>query len=135
MRIRQMLVAALAAVALFGPSALAADGGKGTVTGRVVDAHGKGIAGARVTASGAADAEATTGEDGEFRVDLDPGEYRFQFEADGHATAATRDAVKVEAGKQTKLRRRVTLPDATAGSVVRGSVFDAAGRSISGARV
>jgi hypothetical protein len=132
-----MFGAALAAVVLLvpGPAAASAQGPKGTVTGRVVDARGKGIAGARVSASGATEAETATDGKGEFRIELDPGEYRFQFEAEGHASAAMRDAVTVEAGRETKLRRRVTLPEADEGSVVRGSVFDAAGRGVAGARV
>jgi hypothetical protein len=135
MRIRGILGAALAAAVLFGQAAAAAEGQKGTLTGRVVDARGKGIAGAHVAASGAAEAEATTDEKGEFRLELEPGEYRLQFDAEGHATAAMREPVTVQAGKETKLRHRVELPDADEGSVVRGSVFDGYGRSIPGARV
>jgi len=135
MRIRAILGAVLAAAVLFGQAAASAQGEKGTVTGRVVDAHGQPIAGARVTVVGETDAEAATDEKGEFRLELTPGEYRLQFEADGHTTAAMREPVAVEAGKQTKLKKRVELPDADEGSVVRGSVFDAAGRAVSGARV
>ena len=135
MQIRAILGAALAAAVLFGQPAARAQGQKGTVTGRVVDARGKAIAGARVSASGAADAEATTDGKGEFRLELDPGDYRFQFEAEGNATAALREPVTVEAGKQTKLRRRVELTEADQGSVVRGSVFDPAAQSVEGARV
>src|SRR5689334_16272545 len=135
MRIRGILGAALAAIVLLVQVAAAAEGEKGTLTGRVVDAHGKGIGGAHVTASGAGDADATTDGNGEFRLELDPGTYSLQFEAEGHASAAMRERVTVEAGKQTKLRRRVELPDADEGSVVRGSVFTVDGLSIAGARI
>jgi hypothetical protein len=135
MQIRAILGAVLAAAVLVGQAAAAAPGEKGTVTGRVVDAHGKSIAGARVSVVGEDGAEASTDAKGEFRLELEPGEYRLQFEADGHATAAMREPVAVEAGKETKLKKRVSLPEADEGSVVRGSVFDAAGRAVSGARV
>ena len=135
MRFRAILGAVIAAAFVFGQAAAAAQGQKGTVTGRVVDAHGKSIAGARVSVVGETDAAATTDEKGEFRLELEPGEYRLQFEADGHSTAAMREPVAVEAGKETKLKKRVALPEADEGSVVRGSVFDAAGRAVAGARV
>ena len=135
MRIRAILGAVVVAAAVFGQAAALAQGQKGTVTGRVVDAHGKPVAGARVSVVGETDVQAATDEKGDFRHELEPGEYRLQFEADGHATAAMREPVAVEAGKQTKLKKRVELPDADEGSVVRGSVFDAAGRAVAGARV
>src|SRR5262245_18142417 len=112
MRIRTILGAVLAATVLFGQAAASAQGDKGTVTGRVVDAHGKPIAGARVSVVGETEGEAATYEKGEFRLELEPGEYRLQFEADGHATAAMREPVAIEAGKQIKLKKRVELPDA-----------------------
>lgn len=135
MRIRAILGAVLAAAVLFGQAAASAQGEKGTVTGRVVDAHGKPIAGARVSVVGETEGGAATDEKGEFRLELEPGEYRLQFEADGHATAAMREPVAVEAGKQTKLKKRVELPEADEGSIVRGSVFDLAGRAVSGAKI
>ena len=135
MRIRAILGAVVVAVVVFGQAAASAQGQKGTVTGRVVDAHGKSIAGARVSVVGEDGAEASTDAKGEFRLELEPGEYRLQFEADGHATAAMREPVAVEAGKETKLKKRVSLPEVDEGSVVRGSVFDVAGRAVSGARV
>jgi len=114
---------------------VSAQAGTGRLSGRVVDAKGKGIAGARVTASGTAEATATTDAKGAFRLDLQPGEYHLQFEADGYANAALREAVVVTEGRETKLRRRVELPEADQGSVVRGSVFLPSGLSIAGARV
>src|SRR6185369_14616690 len=112
MRIRAILGAVVFAAVVFGQAAASAQGQKGTVTGRVVDAHGKPVAGARVTIVGETDAEAATDEKGDFRLELEPGEYRLQFEADGHATAAMREPIAVEAGKQTKLKKRIELPDA-----------------------
>src|SRR4051812_30555875 len=102
MRIRAILGALVVVVVVFGQVAASAQGQKGAVTGRVGDAHGKGVAGARVSVVGETDAEATTDEKGDFRLELEPGEYRLQFEADGHATAAMREPVAVAAGKQTK---------------------------------
>ncbi len=113
----------------------AVQGSKGTLTGKVVDGRGKGIVNARVTAKGASDADATTNDKGEFRIELEPGEYRLTFEAEGHATAALREGVEVTAGKETKLPRKVTLPDQDESSVVRGSVFAESGLAIPGARV
>lgn len=115
--------------------AVSAQGATGRLSGRVVDAKGKAIAGARVLASGAADAEGTTDEKGVFRMDVLPGDYRLQFEADGYSNAALREVVTVTAGRETKLKRKVELPEADQGSVVRGSVFNTDGLSIAGARV
>lgn len=116
-------------------AAAAQDASRGTVTGRVVDHHGKAIAGARVTASGAADAQATTDAKGSFRLELAPGDYQLQFEAEGHATAALREPITVRAGKETKIKRRVELPEADETSTVRGSVFSAEGLAVVDARV
>lgn len=108
---------------------------KGTLAGRVVDERGKAIAGARVAIDGDGAHEATTDAKGEFRIDLDPGSYRLRFEADGYASSTLRDPVTIAAGKETKLKQKVELPAADRRSVVRGSVFDEAGRSVRGAKV
>jgi hypothetical protein len=108
---------------------------KGSLVGRIVDERGKGIAGARVVANGAEDAEATTDEKGEFRLELAAGEYRLRFEADGYASSAFVDRVKIVSGKETKLPRKVELPESDQQSVIRGSVFDEVGRSVAGAKV
>lgn len=112
-----------------------AQGETGTLTGKVVDAKGRAIAGARVLASGAADAEGSTDEKGVFRLSVQPGEYRLQFEADGYSNAALREAVVVTAGRETKLKHRVELPAADEESVVRGSTFKPDGLSLAGVRV
>lgn len=131
-RVCTLLIGLFVAAASVGA---AADLGKGSLTGKVVDDHGKAIAGARVMVEGAANAEGTTDAHGEFRIELEPGEYRIQIEAEGHDTAALRDKLLVEAGKETKLHRRVELPASDRGSVVRGSVFTETGTSIVGATV
>ena len=134
MRIHVLLLTLLAFVAV-GHGAVAANAEKGTVTGRVVDKRGKAISGARVSAVGDAEAAATTDADGEFRIELEPGQHRLQFEADGYANATLREPVTVESGRRTKLKRRVELPESNTGTVVRGSVFDELGRSVAGAKV
>ena len=134
MRIQVLLLTLLALVSL-GHGAAFAEAEKGTVTGRVVDKRGKPVAGARVSVAGGEEGGATTDKDGEFRLELEPGEYRLQFEADGYASASLREPVTVKAGRQTKLKRRVELPESDTGTVVRGSVFDEAGRSVAGATV
>ena len=112
-----------------------AQGSTGTVTGKVVDAKGKAISGARVLASGTADVEGTTDAKGVFRLSVQPGEYRLQFEADGYSNATLREPVIVTAGHETKLKRRVELPEADQESVVRGSTFNRDGLSLAGARI
>lgn len=136
MRIRAILAAAvLALAAIAAPAVSAQTAAKGTLVGRVVDGHGKSVANARVVASGAADVEATTDAKGQFRFELDPGEYRLAFEAEGYASASMREPVTVSAGKETKLKKRVELPAADEESVVRGSVFTVEGLSVADAKV
>ena len=108
---------------------------KGSLVGRIVDERGKGIAGARVVANGVEDAEAATNEKGEFRLALAAGEYRLRFEADGYASSALTERVKIVSGKETKLSRKIELPESDQQSVIRGSVFDDIGRSVPGAKV
>jgi hypothetical protein len=129
------ILLSIATICAFALSAAAAEGKKGTISGRVVNDDGKPIAGARVTASGAADVEGTTDGEGRFRVEADPGEYRVQVEAEGYATTAVSGKVRVEPGREAKIGRKIAMEAADQGSVVRGSVFDPAGRSIQGARV
>jgi hypothetical protein len=131
----QVLLLTLLAFAAMGNGAAFAEAEKGSVTGRVVDKRGKAIAGARVSATGDEGTGATTDKDGEFRLELEPGAYRLQFEADGYSSATLRDTVTIEAGRTTKLKRRVELPESDTSTVVRGSVFDELGRSIAGAKV
>ena len=108
---------------------------KGTVTGRVVNTHGKAIADANVVATSDGDVETKTNVKGEFSIELPPGSYRLRFEADGYASTTLRLPVSVEAGKTTKLDSRVELPEVDDDSVIRGSVFDTVGRTLAGIRV
>jgi hypothetical protein len=130
------ILAALALAVALALTAHAQD--KGTITGRVVDPRGKGVVGAVVRAVGASGADAATATSdakGAFRLEVLPGEYRLEFEADGRASASLREAVRAEAGRVTKLRRKVELPELDGGSLIRGSVFTEEGRSIPGATV
>lgn len=134
MRKSRIITAFLVLLAAF-VSAYAVQEAPGTVTGKVVDDKGKAISGARVLASGTSDAEATTDAKGVFRLSVQPGEYRLQFEADGYSNAALRESVTVASGRETKLKRRVELPEADQESVVRGSTFKLDGLSLAGVRV
>jgi hypothetical protein len=118
-------------------SAGAQESGKGSVAGRVVDEGGEGIEGARVqaTALTGRTGEATTDAKGAFQLELDPGEYRLEFEAEGYANTSLRQNVLVTAGRRTKVKHRVEMPAAEQGTVVRGSVFTEEGRSLQGAKV
>ena len=118
--------------------AYAQGGAKGAVTGRIVDDHGHAIASAHVRAiasEGSGGADATADAKGVFRLELDPGQYRLQFEADGYTSFSPGDTVAIEAGHETKLKRKVELREADQGSVIRGSVFTSDGRAIPGAKV
>lgn len=122
-------------LALAGPVCAQA---KGTIAGRVVDAKGHPVAGAEVRAvskAGEDGGTARTDAKGNYRVDVAPGEYRLEVEAEGYATATLRDSVTAEAGHVTKVKRKVQLPESDQGSLVRGSVFTDGGRSLAGATV
>lgn len=119
---------------VFAVSALA-QGATGTLTGKVVDAKGQGISGVRVVASGSTEFEGKTDAKGVFRLEVQPGQYQLQFEAEGYSNASLRDALNVAAGQETKLKRSVELPEADEETVVRGSTFNIDGLSVSGARV
>lgn len=134
MRSSRIITAFLLVIATIAVAA-AAQGAPGTVTGKVVDSKGKAISGARVLASGTSDAEGTTDSKGVFRLSVEPGEYRLQFEADGYANAALRESVTVASGRETKLKRRVELPEADQESVVRGSTFRMDGLTLAGVKV
>jgi hypothetical protein len=134
MQIRRVLLS-IATICAFVLTAAAVEGKKGTISGRVVNDDGRPISGAHVTASAEADVDATTDADGRFRVEVDPGEYRVQVEAEGYATTAVSGKVRVEAGREAKLGKKIEMETSDQGSVVRGSVFDQTGRSIPGARV
>jgi len=131
---KSRIVLAVLLVAVFAGVA-AAQGAKGTLVGKVVDADGRAIAGARVLAAGSEDLSATTDEKGNFRIEASPGEYRLQFEADGYSSASLREAVVVTSGRETRLKHKVELAATDDQSVVRGSAFNMDGLSLSGVRV
>jgi uncharacterized membrane protein len=126
-----IVMALLASLALAAP-----DGTKGSVTGRIVDERGKAVAGARVHAeAGGGAADVTSDEKGGFRIELDAGTYQLTITADGYGEVSLNDSVRVEAGKQTRIKERIALRDLSQPSVVRGSVFSNEGRSLAGAKV
>ena len=134
---RVVRLAVASFVALFAVAA-AAVRGEGTITGRVVTQKGKAIAGASVRAvshDGEAAGEATTNSKGAFRLDVAPGSYRLEFDAEGYAFTATVEYVEVIGGRETKLTQKIELPTAEQGSIVRGTVFTEDGLSLPGARV
>lgn len=81
-------------------------------------------------------AETTTGAKGEFEFQgLAPGSYGLTLRKAG-LQVGRMDGVEVRAGKTVSLKDRLFLRrDEGTLALVRGSVFDAAGRSLAGARV
>jgi hypothetical protein len=81
-------------------------------------------------------AQATTNSKGEFEVQgLAPGIYGLTLRKAGLQVGRMED-INVRAGKIVSLKDRLFLPvDDGALALVRGSVFNAAGRSVAGARV
>jgi len=110
------------------------------VSGRVVDDHGTGVAGARVTFHGASDwaqqaderlDAVVTQKDGSFEIAAMPaGSYRFAAAhpdfARGSSSIVTLDGVRARDGVT------ITLP---VGAVVRGRVVDSAKQPVAAARV
>ncbi|HEX3558513.1 MAG TPA: carboxypeptidase-like regulatory domain-containing protein [Pyrinomonadaceae bacterium] len=80
--------------------------------------------------------ETTTNAKGEFEISsLAPGSYGLTFRKPGLQVGRT-DNIEVRAGKTVSLKDHLFLPaDEGALALLRGSVFDAAGRSFAGARV
>jgi hypothetical protein len=80
--------------------------------------------------------ETTTNAKGEFEVQgLAPGSYGLTLRKAGLQVGRT-DGISVRAGKTVSLKDRLFLPlDQGTLALLRGSVFDAAGRSFVGARV
>lgn len=129
------LVAVVALMLAVAYPAVSATDDKGTITGRVVTTHGKAIADARVIATAGAEVQVTTNLKGEFSIELAPGDYRLRFEADGYASSSLRAPVTVVAGRTTKLDDRIELPEANDQTVIRGTVFDTVGRTLTGIKV
>lgn len=133
--IRQLIGAVLCAVCLAG---LAAGQGKtGIIKGKLTDEKGKGIPDAIVRFTDTRDRsvkETKTDDSGNFSMELPPDEYLVGFEADGFQEASLQALQQVEEGKETRVRT-VVLPKVSHTSLVRGSVFNLNGQTLSGVRV
>jgi hypothetical protein len=133
--IRQPLRAVLCIICLV---VLALGQGKtGTIKGRLTDEKGKGIPDATVRFTNTRDRsvkEAKTDESGNFSMELSPDEYLVGFEANGFQEASLQALQQVEEGKETRVRT-VVLPKVSHTSLVRGSVFNLNGQTLSGVRV
>ena len=105
--------------------------------GKVRMTNGDSISGVRVEAQQEEKSIASTRTDGkgEFQLaGLKPGIYDFVFTKDGLAQGIL-PRVEVKAGEISKLTRLVMAIDQGTLAIVRGSVFDANGRSVYGAKV
>ncbi len=78
--------------------------------------------------------ETKTDASGTYSFEVQPDEYTISFQADGYQEGTLQEMHQVEEGKETRVKT-IRLPKATHTSLIRGSVFDAQGRSISGARI
>jgi CRISPR/Cas system type I-B associated protein Csh2 (Cas7 group RAMP superfamily) len=109
----------------------------GGVRGKVRMTNGDTISGVRVEAQQEEKSVASTRTDGkgEFQLaGLKPGVYDLIFTKEGLAQG-TLPRVDVKAGEISKLTRLVMAVDEGKLAIVRGSVFDANGRSVYGAKV
>lgn len=110
----------------------------GSIRGRVRVDSGDGAAGVIVTArQGEREVSNTTTDNrGEFTLsNLAPGIYSLVFRRPG-LRVGTLDQIEVRAGQVRRLADRLFLPiDEGTLALVRGSVFNAGGRSLRGARV
>jgi hypothetical protein len=127
----------------FAPSLMAQTAGMGALTGKVIDASGKAVANATVTATSTEKGQirsAITGTDGSYKFDgLPPGNYRLNFEAAGFKTLeipsatvnATETAVldgKLEAGEPITAKpapaQQDNLPNAPSSITTAPSLSD-----------
>jgi Carboxypeptidase regulatory-like domain len=110
----------------------------GAISGRVRVGAGANAAGISVEVRQGESrvAETTTNARGEFQVQgLPPGSYGLTLRKAG-LQVGRMEEVKVRAGKTASLKDKLYLPlDEGALALLRGSVFDAGGRSFAGARV
>jgi hypothetical protein len=121
----------------FSVSAFAQDKTTGAVRGKVRLGNGDSVSGVRVEAQQDEKSIASTRTDGkgEFQLgNLKPGVYDFVFNKEG-LTQGTLPRVSVKAGENLKLTKLVLTADQGKLAVVRGSVFDANGRTVYGAKV
>jgi uncharacterized membrane protein len=110
---------------------------RGSIRGKVENEAGKGVNGAAVLAEreGAEPVRTTTNSKGEFKLDLEPGEYTLSVEAEGYKNVELLHKQRVEGGKTTKIEGKITLAASTSSSLIRGAVFDERGFSLPGATV
>jgi len=109
----------------------------GTLKGKIEDEKGKPIAGAEVRIMSSRDrsvSETKTDAGGAYSFEVPADEYTISFQAEGYQESSLQDMQQVEEGKETRVKT-IRLPKATHTSLIRGTVFDSQGRSISGARI
>jgi hypothetical protein len=109
----------------------------GTLKGKIEDEKGKAIAGVEVRIMSSRDRSVTetkTDANGVYSFELPPDEYTISFQAEGYQEGTLQEMQQVEEGKETRVKA-IRLPKAVHTSLIRGSVFDAQGRSIMGARI
>jgi len=109
----------------------------GTLKGKIEDEKGKPIAGVEVRIMSSRDrsiSETKTDASGAYSFEVAADEYTVSFQADGYQEGTLQEMQQVEEGKETRVKT-IRLPKATHTSLIRGSVFDFQGRSISGARI
>jgi len=109
----------------------------GTLKGKIEDQKGKAIAGVEVRIMSSRDrsiSETKTDANGVYSFEVPPDEYTVSFQAEGYQEGSLQEMQQVEEGKETHVKT-IRLPKATHTSLIRGSVFDFQGRSISGARI
>jgi hypothetical protein len=124
-------------IALFSFSSFAQNKNTGGIRGEVRMPNGNSISGVLVQAQQDEKeiATAKTDRKGEFQlVGLKPGIYDFIFTKDG-LSQGTLTRIEIKAGEISKLTRLVMAVDQGRLAIVRGSVFDANGHSIYGAKV
>jgi len=143
-KIFQMLVAALLSLSVVAATPAAQKKSKkqsattGDISGRVRVDAGVSVAGisVKLRQGDSEVAETTTNAKGEFEVrGLAPGSYGLTLRKMG-LQVGRMDNINVRAGQTVSLKDHLFMPlDEGALALLRGSVFDAAGRSFAGARV
>jgi uncharacterized membrane protein len=128
---------ALAMMSLFAVTIAIYAAERGSIRGKVESDSGKGVNGAIVIAErdGVDPVQVKCNEKGEFKLDLEPGEYSLSVEAEGYKNVKLLRKQKVESGKTTKLEGKITLETSTSSTLLRGAVFTERGFSLPGAKV
>lgn len=117
--------------------ALAREQKTGTIKGKIETEKGKPIAGAQVRAMSSRTRdvkETTTGEAGEYSLEVAPDDYTISFDAEGFQGGTLVQMHQVEEGKVTSIKT-IRLRKGSRSSLIRGAVFDSSGSSLAGARV